>query len=109
MLILVFATIVAPQMSLTLPRSRFAISFSDASVSVNSMTYTTTVLTGDADNLLEPGELFKITLTGVDAVAGVDLNVNDIFRLTVQPASGAYLVIQRTLPGSINETVVKLD
>jgi|CXWL01.1.fsa_nt_gi flagellin FlaB len=89
--------------------NKTSVSFSDTSVSVDSMTYTTTVITGDADNLLEPGELFKITLTGVDAVAGIDLNVNDTFRLTVQPASGAYLVIQRTLPGSIAETVVKLD
>ncbi len=89
--------------------NRTTVGYSDSSVNVNSMTYATTVIAGDSDNLLEPDELFKSTLTGVDAVAGVDANANDTFRLEVQPAPGAFLVIQRTLPGAINETVVKLN
>jgi archaeal flagellin FlaB len=85
------------------------VSYVDNAVSIDDMTYTTTVVTGDTDNLLEPGELFEINLTGVDAVAGVDVNANDTFTLEVQPPTGSYMVIQRTMPPSIEETIIELN
>src|SRR5262245_24214154 len=39
LLILAFSTLIAPRMSLTLPRSRFAISFSDASIFLACLLY----------------------------------------------------------------------
>lgn len=86
--------------------SRTVVSYIDDSVSVNNLTYTTTVVVGDADLLLEPGELLEIDVA-VDASA--DINENDTFTLQVQPPSGATLVIQRTLPGSISDTIIDLN
>jgi flagellin FlaB len=83
------------------------VSYIDDAVNASDLTYTTEVVTGDADNLLEPGELFEITLTGIDAT--VDINEGDVFTLQVQPVSGAVLTIQRTMPASIAETVVNLN
>jgi|CXWL01.1.fsa_nt_gi flagellin FlaB len=85
------------------------VSFVDNAVSVDDLTYTTTVITGDTDNLLEPGELFEINLTAINAVAGVDINANDTFTLEVQPPTGSYMVIQRTMPPSIAETIIELN
>ena len=85
------------------------VSFVDNAVSVDDLTYTTTVITGDADNLLEPGELFEINLTAINAVAGVDINANDTFTLEVQPPTGSYMVIQRTMPPSVAETIIELN
>jgi flagellin FlaB len=87
--------------------SRTVVSYIDESVQVNSLTYATTVIVGDADFLLEPGELFEITLTGIDA--SVDINENDTFTIQIQPPSGATLVIRRTLPGSISDTIIDLN
>ena len=89
--------------------NKTVVSYRDDAVEVDSLTYTTTVIAGDTDDLLEPGELFEITLTSVDAVAGVDISESDTFTLQVQPASGAVMVIQRTLPPSISDTIVNLN
>jgi flagellin FlaB len=85
------------------------VSFVDNAVSVDDLTYTQTTITGDADSLLEPGELFEINLTAINAVAGVDINANDTFTLEVQPPTGSYMVIQRTMPPSIAETIIELN
>jgi hypothetical protein len=37
-------------------------SYSDDNYTTNSLTYTTTVITGDTDKLLEPGELLEVSL-----------------------------------------------
>jgi flagellin FlaB len=72
----------------------------------NDLTYTTSWVVGDSDDLLEPGELAELTIT---IPATVDLTNNDTYTLEVRPPLGAYLVIQRTLPaGSSLETVVNL-
>jgi flagellin FlaB len=85
------------------------VSYRDDSAEVDSLTYTTTAIAGDSDTLLEPGELFEITVTNINAVSGVDINENDTFTLQIQPASGAVLVIQRTLPASISDTVINMN
>jgi len=87
--------------------NRTIVSFIDDGAEINDLTYTTTVITGDADDLLEPGELFEISVSGLDTAA--DVNANDTFTLQVQPPSGAVLVIQRTVPPGIAETIVNLN
>lgn len=89
--------------------NRTIVAYVDNAVQVDSMTYTTTVITGDTDNLLEPGELFEINLTNVGAISGVDIGANEQFTLEVQPPSGSYMVIQRTMPPSIAETIIDLN
>ncbi|HLB24191.1 MAG TPA: archaellin/type IV pilin N-terminal domain-containing protein [Dehalococcoidia bacterium] len=83
------------------------VSYIDDSLEIDDLTYVTTVISGDTDKLLEPGELFEIALTGLDAL--VEINANDTFTLQVQPPSGSYMVIERTLPPSIAETIVNLN
>ena len=39
------------------------VAFRDDSTEVDELTYTTNVIAGDTDDLLEPGELFEITLS----------------------------------------------
>ena len=56
---------------------------------------------------LEPGELMEVTLAGVDGQ--VDINSNDTFTLQIQPPSGSYMVVERTTPASINETIINLN
>jgi flagellin FlaB len=85
------------------------VSFFDDNVRVADLDYDTAVVTGDGDELLEQGELFEITITNVGAEADVDINANDVFTLEVHPVSGAYLVIERTVPPGIAETVVNLN
>jgi flagellin FlaB len=87
--------------------NRTVVSYIDQAVFVSDLTYTTEVVVGDSDNLLEPGELFEITVTGIDAVAQAE--AGDTFALQVQPSSGAVLTIQRTLPGGIDDTVINLN
>jgi flagellin FlaB len=85
------------------------VAFRDAAVSLDDLTFTRTTIVGDTDTLLEAGEIFEINITGVDALAGVDLNANDKFTLEVQPPSGSYMVIERTMPASISDTIIGLN
>ena len=86
------------------------IRYSDGVVKIASMTYTTTVITGNTDKLLEAGEMFEI---GIDltAVANTtaDLVANETFSLEVQPPSGSYMIIQRTTPASIGASIINLN
>ena len=63
------------------------IRYNDGAVKISSMTYTTTVITGNTDKLLEPGEMFEI---GIDltAVANTtaDISENETFTLEIQAA-----------------------
>ena len=86
------------------------IRYSDGSVKIASMTYTTTVITGNTDKLLEAGEMFEIgiDLTAVGNTTAV-LTANETFALEVQPPSGSYMIIQRTLPASVGQTIINLN
>ena len=86
------------------------ISYQDQDNAISDVTYTTTVITGNADNLLEPGELFEINIDLTQtALAAVTVNTNDTFTLEVKPPSGSYMVIQRTTPASINKSIINLN
>jgi flagellin FlaB len=90
--------------------NRTVISYQDANLTANNVTYTTTVITGNPDNLLEQGELFEINIDLTQtALSTVTLTTNTTFTLEVKPPSGSYMVIQRTTPASINRSVIDLN
>ena len=86
------------------------IRYNDGAVKISSMTYTTTVVTGNTDKLLEPGEMFEI---GIDltAVANTtaDISENETFTLEIQPPSGSFMILQRTTPASVGATIINLN
>ena len=88
--------------------NRTVISYDDGAVLDADLTYTQTVIVGDADATLVPGELFEI---GIDLTqnAAIDIAANETFRLEVKPPSGAFQVIQRTTPASIGDTIIDLN
>jgi flagellin FlaB len=87
--------------------NRTIVSYIDDSLTINDLVYTATDITGDGDLLLEPGELFEITISGL--AAQTQIEANDKFTLQVQPPSGSYMVIERTMPASISETIINLN
>jgi archaeal flagellin FlaB len=88
--------------------NRTVISYQDTAVNDNNLTYTAAVITGDADLLLEPGELIEVSVD-IESIAGVDLVANETFSLEIKPPQGSYLVIQRTTPASINQSIINLN
>jgi flagellin FlaB len=87
--------------------NKTVMSYQDNLTSKSSVAYTTTVITGNSDKLLEKGELFEIDVD-VTAISGVTLSTNTTFALEMKPPTGSYLVIQRTTPASLARTVVNL-
>ncbi len=63
---------------------------------------------GDGDSLLERGEVFEVTISGLVALLTPDLATDTTFTLEVIPPKGAVLFIQRTTPVSM-ETINSLD
>jgi archaeal flagellin FlaB len=87
--------------------NRTVMSYQDNLISKNSVDYTTNVITGNSDKLLEKGELFEVDVD-VTAISGVTLRTNTTFSLELKPPTGSYLVIQRTTPASLARTIVNL-
>ncbi len=79
------------------------IAYRSATVVENDMTYTSTEIIGDGDLLLEPGELFTITIDAADNVDTIeDLVANDRWTLEVQTPVGAVLDLTRSLPAQLD-------
>ena len=90
--------------------NRTVISYADSGNSVNNVTYTSTVITGNSDKLLEQGELIEISIDMTQtALTAVSLGTNQTFTFEVKPPAGSYMVIQRTTPASISNTVINLN
>ena len=90
--------------------NRTVISYSDTSNKVSDVVYTTTVITGNTGNLLEQGELFEINIDLTQtALTAVSLGTNETFTFEVKPPQGSYMVIQRTTPASIAQSVINLN
>ena len=87
---------------------RTLISYHDPGVADSDLTYTTAVIVGDVDLVLEPGELFEISID-LTQNAAIDVRSNETFWLEIKPPSGAYQVVQRTTPGSLSDTVIDLN
>ena len=88
--------------------NRTVVKYIDDTTVVADVTYTTTAITGNGDNLLEPGELFQIDIAGL-AAQGITIAANQKFTFEVQPPSGSYMVIQRTTPASVANAVLNLN
>ena len=86
------------------------IRYNDGAVKISAMTYTSTVITGNSDKLLEAGEMFEI---GIDLTAAANLtaviNENETFTLEIQPPSGSFMILQRTTPASVGATIINLN
>ncbi len=82
--------------------NRTVIAYRSATVVNNDMTYETTEIVGDGDLLVEPGELFTITLTATDNADLAALTVNERWTLEVQTPVGAVLDITRSLPSQFD-------
>jgi flagellin FlaB len=78
------------------------INWIDAQDRVPDTTYTVTWILDDGDDLLEVGELAEIT---VSPPSGSSLAENEIFTLEVVPPSGGTLLINRTMPPSIDNVM----
>jgi flagellin FlaB len=88
--------------------NRTVITYIDDNYTNNNLAYTTAVVTGDADMLLEQGELLEITVD-LTAYPAVVIGTNKTFNIEIKPPQGSYLVIQRTTPASINQSVLNLN
>jgi archaellin len=83
----------------TATSNRTVISYIDDTTVVNDVTYTATVVTGNANTLLEQGELIRISIDL--AGAGATIPINHLFTLEVKPPTGSYMVIQRSTPPAL--------
>ena len=92
--------------------NKCVISLTTDSDYLNNVKWTKTAIGhADADNLLESGEQFEITITLTDLGDTLsltdNLTANDTFSLQVKPAVGSTVTIQRTLPASL-DTIMDL-
>jgi flagellin FlaB len=88
--------------------NRTVIAYIDDVVNTTDMTYTTTEIVGDGDALLEQGELAQIDID-MTAECGCTITENETFTLELKPPTGSYLVVQRTTPASVNESIINLN
>jgi flagellin FlaB len=88
--------------------NRTVIAFIDDSVNTADMAYVTVEIVGDNDSLLEPGELAQIDID-MTAECGCTITENETFTLELKPPTGSYLVVQRTTPASVNESIINLN
>lgn len=80
----------------TATTNRTVISYIDDVLVKNDVAYTATVITGNANTLLEPGELIRINIDLLGA--GAIIPINHIFTLEIKPPTGSYMVLQRMSP-----------
>lgn len=92
----------------TAASNRTVIAYRDENVVDNDVTYTVTVIVGDADTLLEPGELHVVTINaGTGITPAPVLDPNERFTFEIQTPVGATLDITRQLPTEL-KTVMQL-
>ena len=86
--------------------NRTVIAYRDDDVVDNDVTYTVEVIVGDADTLLEPGELHVVAIavaTGVTPPPSLD--PNERFTVEIQTPVGATLDITRQLPTELRSVM----
>jgi flagellin FlaB len=87
---------------------RTVISYIDDAITDADLTYTVDPVVGNGDNVLEPGEMMEISID-LTQNAQIALGANDTFTLEIKPPSGSFLVVRRTTPASIGDTVIDLN
>ena len=84
--------------------NRTVIAYRDDNIVDNDVTYTVNNIVGDADTLLEPGEL-KVVLIDTTATGGItpapQLDPNEKFTLEIQTPVGATRNLTRQLPSEL--------
>jgi flagellin FlaB len=88
--------------------NRTVITYIDAGFTLNSVVYTTTTITGNADKLLEQGELLEVSID-LTQNPSMAIGANKTFTLEIKPPSGSFMVIQRTTPASVAATIIDLN
>jgi len=83
--------------------NKVVIDYRDATVNETNIAWTVDWLVGDADDLMEAGELAEITID----VSLQTLGANEPFALEVKPPLGGTMIIARTTPAGL-DTVVDL-
>lgn len=89
--------------------NRTVISYIDGSVTDSSLSYTTTEVVGDGDELLESGELAEVAIDLATECATCVITENETFTLEFKPPTGSYLVVQRTTPASMSSSIINLN
>jgi archaellin len=85
--------------------STLIISYSDADNLLPTVNWTIQKLaTINDDNLLDPNELFQVTVT-IPSTGNVSVGPYDSFALEVKPPNGPVLPIERTVPGRVSQYV----
>ena len=90
------------------PDNTVIIDYRDEDQYVANLTWTKNHLgQDDEDQLLEPGELFEITVpvTKDDVLNATGLPINTIFVLEIKPQTGGAIVMERTTPANIDEVM----
>ena len=86
---------------------RTVIAYRDDAVADNDVPYTVTVIVGDTDFLLEPGELFTVLVNVADITPAPTLTANSRWTLELQTPVGAVIDLTRSMPGEI-DTIMQL-
>jgi flagellin FlaB len=86
---------------------RTVIAYRDSEVADPDVPYTVTVLVGDADLLLEQGELFLIAVNPADIDGPANIIENTRWTLEIQTPVGATIDLTRSMPGEI-DTIMQL-
>ncbi len=87
--------------------NRTILAYRDDSTIDNDVDYTITVVVGDADTLLEAGEMFTVLIDQTDIAGTPALGVNKRFTIEVQAPLGGVLDITRQLPAELG-TVMQM-
>ena len=74
----------------------------DSGGRVAGLNYSVAKTLGDADDLLETGELFEFTIA---MPAGITLDANEEFSLELIPQSGGTMVLNRLMPPGITDVM----
>ncbi len=62
-------------------------------------------VSGDGDDMLEFGELWKVVVVVKNIYGGLDnvkLQPNDVFKIEIKPSVGSILKVERTVPPSLD-------
>jgi flagellin FlaB len=82
--------------------NKVVIDYRDADVNETNIDWAVDwLVTGDTDNLLEPGELAEITIV----TSTYSLGANQPFTLEVKPPLGGTMIIARTTPAGLDPVV----
>ena len=86
---------------------RTVIAYRDDAVYDHDVAYTVVVIVGDTDLLLEPGELFIVTVPVANIDPAPTITANTRWTLELQTPVGAVIDLTRSMPGEI-DTVMQL-